>query len=53
MWQLTAARRGQFYVEGYAGNDKAAHSRQLYSIGKTSFARLRDYWEREDVRQSK
>jgi hypothetical protein len=51
MWQLTAARRGQFYVEGYAGNDKAAHARHLYSIGQTSFARLRDYWEREDVRQ--
>jgi hypothetical protein len=52
MWQLTAARRGQFYVEGYAGNDKAAHSQHLYSIGQTSFARLREYWEREDVRQS-
>ncbi|MBN1610106.1 MAG: hypothetical protein JW940_26000 [Polyangiaceae bacterium] len=51
MWQLTAARRGQFYVEGYAGNDKAAHSHHLYSIGQTSFARLREYWEREDVRQ--
>ena len=52
MWQLTAARRGQFYVEGYAGNDKAAHSQHLYSIGDTSFARLRDYWERQDVRQT-
>lgn len=52
MWQLTAARRGQFYVEGYAGNDKAAHSRHLYSIGHTSFARLREHWEREDVRQT-
>jgi hypothetical protein len=50
MWQLTAARRGQFYVEGYAGNDKAAHASHLYSIGQTSFARLREYWEREDVR---
>jgi hypothetical protein len=52
MWQLTAARRGQFYVEGYGGADKAAHAHHLYSIGKTSFARLREYWEREDVRQS-
>jgi hypothetical protein len=46
MQQVTAARRGDFYVEGYSGNDKAAHSRHLYSIGMTSFARLRDYWER-------
>lgn len=46
MQQVTAARRGDFYVEGYAGNDKAAHSRHLYSIGMTSFARLREYWER-------
>lgn len=46
MQQVTAARRGDFYVEGYAGNDKAAHSSHLYSIGMTSFARLRDYWER-------
>lgn len=46
MQQVTASRRGEFYVEGYAGNDKAAHSRHLYSIGKTSFARLREYWGR-------
>lgn len=46
MQQLTAARRGQFFVTGYAGNDKAAHSQQLYAIGDTSFARLRDYWSR-------
>ncbi|HMA91964.1 MAG TPA: hypothetical protein VKP30_04715 [Polyangiaceae bacterium] len=44
MQQVTASRRGEFYVEGFAGNDKAAHSRHLYSIGKTSFARLREYW---------
>jgi hypothetical protein len=44
-WQLTAARRGQFYVEGFAGNDKAAHAWHLYSIGDTSLARLREYWE--------
>lgn len=47
MQQVTAARRGDFYVEGFAGNDKAAHARHLYSIGKTSFARLREYWERQ------
>lgn len=46
MKQLTAAGRGEFYVEGYAGNDKAAHSRHLYSIGKTSFAKLGEYWAR-------
>ena len=47
MQQLTAARRGDFYVEGFAGNDKPAHARHLYSIAKTSFARLREYWERQ------
>jgi hypothetical protein len=46
MQQVTAARRGDFYVEGFAGNDKPAHAQHLYSIGKTSFARLREYWER-------
>ncbi|MFC1641422.1 hypothetical protein ACFL5O_01850 [Myxococcota bacterium] len=46
MRQLTAARRGHFYAEGYAGNDKAAHARHLYSIGETLFTRLREYWER-------
>ncbi len=44
MQQLTAAHRGEFYVEGFAGKDKAAHARHLYSIGKTSFARLKQYW---------
>jgi hypothetical protein len=44
MTQLTAARRGHFYVDGYAGGDKAAHARHLYSIHHTSFARLREYW---------
>jgi len=47
MQQITAARRGDFYVDGFAGNDKPAHARHLYSIGKTSFARLREYWERQ------
>jgi hypothetical protein len=47
MQQVTAARRGNFYVDGFAGNDKEAHSRHLYSIGKTSFARLREYWKRD------
>jgi hypothetical protein len=47
MQQLTAARRGDFYVEGFAGQDKPAHARHLYSIGKTSFARLSEYWERQ------
>lgn len=47
MQQITATRRGDFYAEGFAGNDKPAHARHLYSIGKTSFARLREYWERE------
>lgn len=46
MQRVTAARRGEFYVEGFAGNDKPAHAQHLYSIGKTSFARLREYWER-------
>jgi hypothetical protein len=46
MHQLTASRRGQFYAEGYAGTDKLAHSRQLYAIGETTFARLRSYWNR-------
>jgi hypothetical protein len=46
MHQVTAARRGEFYVEGFAGNDKPAHAKHLYSIHKTSFARLREYWER-------
>ncbi|HEY6726071.1 MAG TPA: hypothetical protein VI197_18680 [Polyangiaceae bacterium] len=46
MTQLTAARRGQFFVDGFAGTDKAAHAQHLYSIDRTSFARLRDYWER-------
>ena len=44
MDQLTASRRGKFYVEGFSGNDKSAHARQLYAIGETSFARLREYW---------
>jgi hypothetical protein len=47
MQQLTAARRGDFYVEGFAGQDKPAHARHLYSIGKTSFSRLREFWERQ------
>jgi len=46
MTQLTAARRGQFFVDGFAGTDKAAHARHLYSIDRTSFARLFDYWQR-------
>ncbi|HEU5075863.1 MAG TPA: hypothetical protein VFU02_16835 [Polyangiaceae bacterium] len=46
MTQLTAARRGQFFVDGFAGTDKAAHAQHLYSIDRTSFARLRDYWQR-------
>src|SRR5690606_35726423 len=46
MTQLTRARRGQFFVDGFAGNDKAAHAGHLYSIGNTSFARLKRYWER-------
>lgn len=46
MRQLTASRRGFFYVDGFAGTDKAAHAQQLYSIGDTLFARLREYWER-------
>jgi hypothetical protein len=46
MTQLTAARRGQFFVDGFAGTDKAAHARHLYSIDRTSFARLGDYWKR-------
>lgn len=46
MTQLTAARRGQFFVDGFAGTDKAAHARHLYSIDHTSFARLREYWKR-------
>jgi len=46
MTQLTAARRGQFFVDGFAGTDKAAHARHLYSIDHTSFARLNDYWKR-------
>lgn len=45
MTQLTAARRGQFFVDGFAGIDKAAHARHLYSIHRTSFARLREYWK--------
>jgi hypothetical protein len=45
MVQVTESRRGNFYVEGYAGNDKPAHAKHLYAIGETSFARLRDYWE--------
>ena len=45
MTQLTAARRGQFFVDGFAGTDKAAHARHLYSIDRTSFARLSDYWK--------
>ncbi len=44
MTQLSAASRGQFFVEGYAGQDKAAHAKQLYSIDKTLFARLKQYW---------
>ena len=53
MQRVTAARRGNFFVEGFAGNDKPAHARHLYAIGKTSFTRLRKYWEREDhVRQT-
>jgi len=47
MQQVTAARRGDFLVEGFAGNDKPAHASHLYSIGKTTFARLREYWERQ------
>lgn len=46
MTQLTAARRGQFFVDGFAGNDKAAHANHLYAIDRTSFARLRQYWKR-------
>lgn len=46
MTQLTAARRGQFFVDGFAGNDKAAHANHLYAIDRTSFARLRQYWNR-------
>ncbi len=46
MDQLTASRRGEFYAEGYAGTDKLAHSRHLYAIGETTFARLREYWKR-------
>ena len=45
MTQLTAARRGQFFVDGFAGTDKAAHAKHLYSIDRTSFARLHDYWQ--------
>lgn len=44
MTQLTTARRGQFFVDGFAGNDKAAHASHLYSLDKTVFARLRGYW---------
>jgi hypothetical protein len=52
MHQVTAARRGDFYVDGFAGNDKPAHAQHLYSIGKTTFARLSEYWERQrHVRQ--
>lgn len=46
MTQLTAARRGQFFVDGFAGTDKAAHAQHLYSIDRTTFARLREYWAR-------
>jgi hypothetical protein len=44
MQQLGRAERGGFSVDGFAGNDKAAHSAHLYGVGQTSFARLREYW---------
>ena len=44
MLQLTTARRGQFYSDGFAGTDKAAHARHLYAIDRTLFARLKAYW---------
>jgi hypothetical protein len=44
MTQLTEGRRGQFFVAGFAGMDKAAHASHLYSIHRTSFARLAGYW---------
>lgn len=44
MMQLTSAQRGQFYSDGFAGTDKAAHARHLYSIDHTLFARLKSYW---------
>jgi hypothetical protein len=46
MSQLSAARRRHFYVDGFDGNDEAAHAQQLYSIGSTLFTRLREYWEK-------
>ena len=46
MPQLSAARRRYFYVEGFDGNDEAAHAQHLYSIGSTLFTRLREYWQK-------
>lgn len=44
MMQLTTARLGNFYSDGFAGKDKAAHASHLYSIDRTLFARLKAYW---------
>lgn len=45
MRQLTAARKGQFFVDGFAGRNKRAHARQLHAIGHTTFARLHAHWQ--------
>lgn len=45
MQQTSEARVGSFSVRGFAGSDKRAHSAQLYGVGLTSFASLREYWK--------
>jgi hypothetical protein len=46
MTLLYRADRGNFHVQGYAGNDKPAHCDHLFAIGDTLFPLLRERWSR-------
>lgn len=43
---LYRADRGNFHVQGYAGDDKPAHCDHLHAIGDTLFPLLRERWSR-------
>jgi hypothetical protein len=46
MTLLYRADRGDFHVQGYAGDDKPAHCDHLHAIGDTLLPLLRERWSR-------
>ncbi|HET9954861.1 MAG TPA: hypothetical protein VFQ61_10170 [Polyangiaceae bacterium] len=46
MMLISRGDRGNFHVQGYAGNDKPDHCDHLHAIGDTLFPYLRERWSR-------